>query len=61
VVYQADAAPAQRKNRPPEIVGSKILDGLKNVLALPVQCAASTCSSADGSDGTRGTPSDLAQ
>ena len=39
VVYQADAAPARRKNRPPEIVGSKILDGLKNVLALPVQCA----------------------
>jgi hypothetical protein len=39
MVHQADAAPGRRKNLPPEIVGCKTLDGLKNVLALPVQCA----------------------
>jgi|SRR5215469_12625527 len=39
MVHQADAAPGRRKNLPPKVVGGKTLDGLKNVLALPVQCA----------------------
>jgi hypothetical protein len=39
MVHQADAAPGRRKNLPPKIGGGKTLDGVKNVLALPVQCA----------------------
>ena len=38
VVHQADAGPARRKNVPSKVVGSKTIDGRKNVLALAVQC-----------------------
>lgn len=33
VVHQADAGPARRKNVPSKVVGSKTIDGRKNVLA----------------------------
>jgi hypothetical protein len=38
MVHQADAVPGRRKNLLPKVVGGKTLDGVKNVLALPVQC-----------------------
>jgi hypothetical protein len=60
MVHQADAAPGRRKKLPPKIVGCKTLDGLKNVLALPVRAPRSTRCSADGSDGMTDAPSDLA-
>jgi hypothetical protein len=37
-VLLADAGPARRKNVPSKVVGSKTIDGRKNVLALAVQC-----------------------